>query len=63
MVNRVSFLNFPDCNVSIILPFDEEIASRLVFVIVSGSDARKRFWIQLNNSKTVRDGPYLSIWS
>ena len=43
------------------LPLDEAIASRSVFVIIPGSDrqvdGRQRFWIQLNNSKTVRDRP------
>ena len=38
-----------------LLPLDEAIASRAVFVIVSASDGRadgrKRFWSQLNNSK------------
>ena len=56
-------LYFRNLNVNIILPHDEEIAARLVFVNVSGSDGGKRFWSQLKNSKTVRDGPYLSIWS
>ena len=37
------------------LPLDEAIAYTAVFVIVL-SDGR--FWIQLNNSKTVRDRPY-----
>ena len=32
-----------------LLPLDEAIASRAVFVIVSGSDGRKRFLSQLNN--------------
>ena len=49
------------------LPLDEAIASRAVFVIASGSDGRtggrKRYWSQLNNSKTVRDRPYVSIGS
>ena len=45
------------------LPLDEVVASRAVFVIVSRSDGRKRFWSQLNNSKTVRDRPYVSIRS
>ena len=49
------------------MPLDEAIASRAVFVIVSGSDGRtggrKRFWSQLNNSKTVIDRSYVSIGS
>ena len=47
----------------IFLPLDEAIASRAVFVIVSGSDGRKRFWSQLNYPKTVRDRPYVSMGS
>ena len=43
------------------LPLDDAIASRIVFVIASGSggraDGRKRFWNQLSNSKPVRDRP------
>ena len=39
------------------------VASRVVFVIVSGSDGRKPFWRQLNNSKMVTDRPYVSIGS
>ena len=39
------------------LPLDVAVASRAVFVIVSGSGGRERFWSQLNNSKTVRDRP------
>ena len=48
------------------------IASRAVIVIVSGLNGRvggwasgleKRFWSQLNNSKTVRDGPYAQLGS
>ena len=47
------------------LPIDEAVASRAVFGIVSASDGRTggrkcSFWIQLNNSKTVRDRPYVS---
>ena len=38
-------------------PLDEAIASRALFVAVSGSDGRKRFWCRLNNSKTVSDRP------
>ena len=45
------------------LPLDEAIVSIAVFVIVSGSDGRKRFRGQLNNSKTVRDIPYVSMGS
>ena len=45
------------------LPLDEVVASRAVFVNVSGSDGRKRFWNQLNNSKTVSYKPYVSIGS
>ena len=46
------------------LPLDEAISSRAVFVIVSGSDGQaERFWSQLNNSKTVRDMPYMSMGS
>ena len=45
------------------MPLDE--ASIAVFVIVSGSDGRadgrKRFWSQLNSSKTVRVRPYMSM--
>ena len=41
----------------------EAIASRAVFVIVSRAGGRKRFWSQLNNSKTVRDRPYVSMRS
>ena len=41
-------------SVSQSLPLDEAVASRAVFVVVSGSDGRadwlKRFWSQLNNS-------------
>ena len=41
----------------IFLPLDETIASRAVFVIVSGSDGgtggRKRFWNQLNNLQLI----------
>ena len=40
------------------LPLDEAIASRAVFVNVSGSDGRagrKRVWGQLTNFKMVRD--------
>ena len=46
-----------------ILPLDEAVASRDVFVIVSGSDGRaggrKRLWCQLNNSKTVKKIDYM----
>ena len=47
------------------LPIDEATASRSVVVLVSGSDgwAEKRFWIHLNNSKTVRDRPHVSLGS
>ena len=51
------------------LPLDEAIAiaSRALFVIVSGSDGRadgwKRLWSQLNNSKTVTDRPYVPMVS
>ena len=49
------------------LPLDEAIASRAVVVIVSGSDGRtggrKHFWNQLNNSKTVRYRPDVSMGS
>ena len=45
------------------LSLDEAIASSAVFVIVSGSDGRKRFWSHLNNSKTVRYIIYVSIGS
>ena len=42
-----------------LLPLDEAMASRAVFVIASWSDGRvegrKRFWSQLNNPKAVRD--------
>ena len=38
-----------------ILPLDE-----VAFVILSGSDGRKCFWSQLNNSKMVRDRPCVS---
>ena len=41
-----------------LLPLDEAIASTAIFVCAS--DGRKRFWSQLNNSKTVRDRPYVS---
>ena len=34
-----------------------------LFVIVSRSGGQKRSWSQRNNSKTVRDRPYVSIWS
>ena len=44
----------------LLLPLDEALASRTVFVIVSG---RKCFWSQLNNSKTVTDGPYMLMGS
>ena len=27
------------------------------------AESQKRFWTQLNSSKTVRDRPYVSIWS
>ena len=37
------------------LPLDKAVASRVVFVIISGSDGRKRFCSQPNNSKAVRD--------
>ena len=43
------------------LPLDEVIASRAVFVIVFVSDGRKRFWSQLNNSKTVSDRSHVSM--
>ena len=46
------------------LPLDEAVAFRAVFAIVSGSDGgggRERFRRQLNNHKTVRDRPYVSI--
>ena len=46
-----------------LLLLDETVASRAVFVIVSGSDGWKRFWSELNNSKTVRDRPYVSFGS
>ena len=50
-----------------VLPLGEAVASRAVFVIVPGSDGRtdgwKRFWSQLNNSKSVRDKPYKSMRS
>ena len=44
-------------------PLDEATVSRVVFVIVSGSDGRKCFWSQLNNSKAVRDRRYVSMGS
>ena len=44
-----------------ILPLDEAIASRAVFVIVSGSGGRTCFWSLLNNSKTVWDIPRVSM--
>ena len=37
----------------LVLPLDEAVGYRAVFVIVSRSDGQKRFWSQLNNSKTV----------
>ena len=44
------------------MPLDEAIASRAVFVIVSGSDGRAETLLgQLNNSKTVRDRPYVCV--
>ena len=48
------------------LPLGEAIASRAVFVAVSESDGQaggNTFWSQINNSKTVRDRPYISIGS
>ena len=45
------------------LPVDDAIASRVVIVIVSGSEGRKRFGRQLNISKTVRDRPHVSMGS
>ena len=47
--------------ISSFLPLDEVIVSRAVFVIVFGSDGRKHLWSQLNNPKTVRDRPYVSM--
>ena len=49
------------------LPLYETVASGAVFDIVSGSGRRadgwKCFWSQLNNSKTIRDRPHVSIGS
>ena len=59
-----------DCDIfsvksSKFLLLDRATASRAVFVIVSGSavwaDAWKRFRGQPNNSKMVKDRPYMSI--
>ena len=49
-----------------LLPLDEAIAFRAVFVLlVSGfdgwADRQKRFWSWLNSSKTVRDRPYVHL--
>ena len=50
------------CINKLLLPLDEAVASRVVFVIVFGADGRGRFWGQLNNSKkTVKYRPYVSI--
>ena len=50
-----------------LLPLDEAIASRALFVIVSRldelADGSKRFWGQLNNSKTVTDRQYVAMGS
>ena len=43
------------------LQLDEAVASRAAFVIVSGVDGQKRFWSQLNISKTVRDRLYVTM--
>ena len=44
------------------LPIDEAIASRVAFVIDSGSDGRTETrWNHLNNSKTVRDRSYVLV--
>ena len=45
-----------------VLLFDEAIASRVVFVI-SRADGQRRFWNQLNNSKTISARPYVSMGS
>ena len=47
------------------LLLDEAVASRVIFVIVSGSGGRaeERFWSQLNNSKTVRHRSYALMGS
>ena len=48
------------------LPLDEAIASRAVFVIMSGSDVRAETLFEpamLGNSKTVADRPYVSMGS
>ena len=68
--NRVRKLGFSQYHHKIlcyILPLDEAVASRAVFVIEPWSDGqkgvradgRKRFWSQLNKSKTVTGIPYL----
>ena len=44
-----------------LLPLDEAVASRVVTVIIYRSDGWKRLWSQQNNSKMVRDIPYVSI--
>ena len=51
------FIHTMDLSLSNGPPFlllDEVIAYTAVIVIVSGSDGRKHFWSQLNNSKTVK---------
>ena len=47
----------------LLLLLNEPIASRVVIVILSGSDGRNCFWSQLNKFKTVIDRPYVSMWS
>ena len=61
-------ISFNQCSSRLIenmafLPLDEAVASRAVFVIVSGADGLTGLWGQLNNSKTVRDIPYVSVGS
>ena len=53
-------LSFEDI-LKVFLPLDEAITSRLVIIIISGSDRRKRFWSKLNNWKTARDRPRVNV--
>ena len=50
-------------NMCLFLPLDEAVASRAVIVIVSGSDGNVFFLSQLDDSKTVRAKPYVSMGS
>ena len=43
------------------LAIDEAIASRVVIVIMSGSDGQAEMLLELNNSKPVIDRQYVSI--